>query len=255
MRDYNKQMGTSKRIIIVASPNVQENFKLQLFDERKLELVDGLWNIKACTGNKFIKEINPMNMKGLSKENVSKQINRIIKNSYIFLGYIEFANYIQKLSKIDVAVKSQQKKKTLIKNKLKREFNNRLIIIDEVHNIRITDDNENKRVAVELTNLVKSVDNIKLLLLSATPMYNNYKEIIWLINLMNINDNRPEINIKDIFKNDGSFVTDKDGNETGKELLERKATGYVSFVRGDNPYTFPYRIWPLHFHLKIHMNK
>ena len=83
MRDYNKQMGTSKRIIIVASPNVQENFKLQLFDERKLELVDGLWNIKACTGNKFIKEINPMNMKGLSKENVSKQINRIIKN-FIF---------------------------------------------------------------------------------------------------------------------------------------------------------------------------
>ena len=64
---------------------------------------------------------------------------------------------------------------------------------------------------------------------------------------MNINDNRPEINIKDIFNNDGSFVTDKDGNETGKELLERKATGYVSFVRGDNPYTFPYRIWPSSF--------
>ncbi len=35
MRDYLKQMGISKRIIIVASPNVQDNFKLQLFDERK----------------------------------------------------------------------------------------------------------------------------------------------------------------------------------------------------------------------------
>ena len=35
--------------------------------------------------------------------------------------------------------------------------------------------------------------------------------------------------------------------EVGKELLERKATGYISFVRGDNPYTFPYRIWPSEF--------
>ena len=29
--------------------------------------------------------------------------------------------------------------------------------------------------------------------------------------------------------------------------MERKATGYISFVRGENPYTFPYRIWPNEF--------
>ena len=244
MRDYYTQMGITQRTIIVASPNVQENFKLQLFDRRKLESVDGLWNIKACTSNKFLKEINPMNMKGLSKENVSKQIERIIKNSYVFLGYIEFANYIRKKSEIDMVVKNEKKKNTFIKEKLKKIFNNRLIIIDEVHNIRITEDNENKRVAIELTNLIKNVDNLKLLLLSATPMYNNYKEIVWLINLMNMNDNRPEIQVNDIFNADGSFIIDDDGNEVGKELLERKATGYISYVRGDNPYTFPYRIWP-----------
>ena len=37
MREYNKQMGIGKRIIVVASPNVQENFKVQLFDETKLK--------------------------------------------------------------------------------------------------------------------------------------------------------------------------------------------------------------------------
>ena len=37
MREYMKQTGASKKIIIIASPNVQSNFKLQLFDERKLE--------------------------------------------------------------------------------------------------------------------------------------------------------------------------------------------------------------------------
>ena len=46
MRDYMKQMGITQRIFVVASPNVQENFKLQLFDERKLKLVDGLKILK-----------------------------------------------------------------------------------------------------------------------------------------------------------------------------------------------------------------
>jgi hypothetical protein len=67
MRDYLKQMGITKRIIIVASPNVQDNFKLQLFDERKLKEVDGIWTMKGCLGNKLLKEINPTGMKGLKK--------------------------------------------------------------------------------------------------------------------------------------------------------------------------------------------
>ena len=40
---------------------------------------------KTCTGNKFIKEVNPMSTKGLSKERVVKQINKIIRQSYEFL--------------------------------------------------------------------------------------------------------------------------------------------------------------------------
>lgn len=243
MRDYLKQMGITQRIIVVAAPNVQDNFKLQLFDERKLKLVDGLWNIRACTGNKYMKEINPMSMRGLSKERVVNQVKRIINASYLFLGYIEFANYIGKKSTVggDMA---ESKREKLSKAKLKKNFANRLIIIDEVHNIRMTDDNKDKRVAVELTKLVENVSDLRLLLLSATPMYNSFKEIVWLINLLNRNDRRAAFSAKDVFNADGSFRIDKDGREVGKELLRRKATGYVSFVRGENPYTFPFRIWP-----------
>ena len=247
MRDYMKQMGLSQRIIIVASPNVQENFKLQLFDERKLELIDGLWNIRACTGNKYIKEINPMNMEGLSKEKVVSQIKRIINSYYLFMGYTEFSNYISKKSMIlDSELSEETANKIKIK-KLKKIFNNRLIVIDEVQNIRISDDNKKKKIAINLMKLVKHIDNLRLLLLSATPMYNSYKEIVWLINLMNRNDHRSEIEIKDIFDKNGNFKIDDDGREIGKELLKQKATGYVSFIRGENPYTFPYRIWPSMF--------
>mgnify|MGYP003328238821 FL=1 len=246
MRSYLQQIGSTQKIIIVASPNVEENFKLQLFDERKLKLIDGIWNIRACTGNKYLKEINPMNMRGFSKEKVIKQVNKIIKNYYIFMGYVKFANYIVSKSSFEGDL-DEDKKNEIIKKRLNKTFNNRLIIIDEVHNIRMSDDNKEKRVATELLKLVNNVKNMRLLLLSATPMYNSYKEIIWIINLLNINDNRSEIRVQDVFTPDGNFKIDNEGNEVGKELLIRKATGYISYVRGENPYTFPLRIWPKEF--------
>ena len=261
MRDYMKQMGITKRIIIVASPNVQDNFRRSIFDERKLKLVDGLWNIRDCTGNKLLKEINPMNMRGISKEKVVSQINGLINASYVFLGYVEFANYILKTESGKPKGMRQEKRIKGTKSfygdfknpgdlarqqrrNLQAEFNGRLLIIDEIHNIRIAGDSSSKLVADSLMTLVESTENMRLLLLSATPMYNDYKEIIWLLNLMNANDKRAKIEIKDVFDKDGEFKKNSVGEEIGKELLVRKATGYVSFVKGDNPYTFPFKVWP-----------
>jgi hypothetical protein len=130
---------------------------------------------------------------------------------------------------------------------LKNKFNNSLIVIDEIHNIRMTNDNQRKVIAEYLLRLVKSADNLRLLLLSATPMFNSYKEIIWLLNLMNINDRRAIVETKDIFDADGNFKVGKNEEQIGKELLIRKATGYVSYVRGENPYTFPFRVYPVVF--------
>jgi hypothetical protein len=239
MRDYSKQVGLSKRIIIVASKNVQDNFRLQLFDERKLKNIDGIWNIKGCIGNKLLKEINPSGFVGLSREKIISQIKSLINNSYLFLGYGQFANYIIKTASTESGnYKNDKERMRRAVRQLKSEFDGRLIVIDEVHNIRMTEDNENKHVAMNLELLVKSADNLRLLLLSATPMYNSYKEIVWLINLMNINDRRGKFIESNIFDKDGNF------KESGRDLLIRKATGYVSFVRGENPYTFPYRIYP-----------
>jgi superfamily II DNA or RNA helicase len=264
MRDYMKQMGLTKRIIIVASPNVQDNFRRAIFDDRKLKLVDGLWNIRDCTGNKLLKEINPMNMKGITKEKVISQIGSLINASYIFLGYVEFANYILKTESGKPKGMKQEKRVKGTKafygeyknasdrarqqrRNLQAEFNGRLVVIDEIHNIRIAGDSSTKFVADALLNLVKSTENMRILLLSATPMYNDYKEIIWLLNLMNANDKRATIEIKDVFDKNGDFKKNSVGEEIGKELLIRKAIGYVSFVKGENPYTFPFKIWPMIF--------
>lgn len=244
MRDYMRQTGNKRRIVIVASPNVQTNFRTQLFDHRKLKKVNGTWTLKACTGNKFLREINPMNIKGLTKTTIVKQVDKLIRQSYVFMGYQKFGNYIEKLIQeatrnIDDKDRIKRRKKRIIQ----QEFSNRMIVIDEVHNIRISEDNPNKQVANMLLEIVNYTDSMKLLLLSATPMFNNYREILWLLNLMNMNDKRSRIRPRDVFTKDGQFV-EKDGIQVGRQLLLDKSRGYISYVRGENPYTFPYRIFP-----------
>lgn len=241
MRSYMKQIGISKQILVVASPNVQDNFKLQLFDERKLKEINGLWNIKGCIGNSLLQEINPTNLSGLTRERIISQINTIIRQSYKFMGYNEFANYVtRKISVPDDAGYSSEKQKELTIQHIKNYFNNRLIVIDEIHNLALADKKQ-KRTSKLLNTIANYSDNMRLLLLSATPMYNSYSEIIWLTNLMNINDKRGTIEVNEVFDSDGNF------KEEGRELLKRKLTGYVSYVRGENPYTFPYRVYPTTF--------
>jgi hypothetical protein len=244
MRAYMKQTGIAKQIIVVASPNVQDNFRLQLFDERKLKEENGLWNINSCIGNTLLNEINPTNLAGMTRERMISQINAIIRQSYQFMGYNEFANYITKKTSVpDDAGYSEAVQKEMIVKHIKSFFNNRLIIIDEIHNLTLAD-NKQKRTSLLLNVIAKQSENMRLLLLSATPMYNSYEEIIWITNLMNMNDKRATIDVNDVFDKNGDFKKPTERFEGGRELLKRKLTGYVSYVRGENPYTFPYRVYP-----------
>ena len=84
MRGYMKQVGLKQRILVVASPNVQNNFRLQLFDQRKLKEEGNLWNLNTCIGNALLHEINPTNIEGLSEEKIVAHINSII-NQYIHI--------------------------------------------------------------------------------------------------------------------------------------------------------------------------
>lgn len=247
-RAYMKQMGITKRIFVIASPNVQSNFRAQLFDPEKLVEINGEYQIQNCIGNTLLHEVDPTQLRGLPREVVIRNIFNIIKSNYEFMGYGEFANYIEKRIVIseESGFTEAEKKQRRIQN-IRFHFNDRLVIIDEVHNIRISDDNnkDKKRIAVYMNEIAKYSTNMRMLLLSATPMYNSYKEIIWLTNLLNINDGRATISIDDVFDKEGNFKEkSKETEENGRSLLQRKLNGYVSYVRGENPYVFPYRIYP-----------
>ena len=247
MREYMRQIGMSSKIFIVASPNVQDNFRLQLFDERKLVQTGDIWSLNNCVGNKLIKEVNPYATKGVTKDILKTKIRNIIRENYRFIGYTQLANHI--IRRVGTLASDEEPSRKEIQL-IKKYFNNKLFIIDEFHNISVSDTNkEKKRIGSLLMKIAKYSDNMRLLLLSATPIYNSPKEVVWFTNLLNSIDKRKPIKEKYIFDKDDNFLleTHKDTNMTGEEYLKSKLTGYVSYVRGENPYTFPFRVYPKEF--------
>ena len=238
MRTYMKQVGVHKRIVVLASPNVVNNFRLQLFDESKLRLENGIWTINSSIAQAILDEINPTHLKDMSKSRILANVHALIKTYYDFKGYVKFSNEISN------ALKPFPEGDPRRIRKIQSMFNNHLFVIDEVHNIRLTRDNDDLTTANYLYMIAKHAKNVRFVLLSATPMYNSYKEIIWLTNLMNVNDRRTEITNEQIFTKTGEFRTPISSNElVGEALLRKKLMGYVSYVRGENPYTFPFRIY------------
>jgi hypothetical protein len=127
MRATMSQTSMKKQIMLVASTNVQDNFRLQLFDERKLKRAldgNGSWTIEAgsCIGNSLLKEINPMNDVGITAEKIISQANTIINNSYEFVGYTQLANHINKYKSTSESMSEEQREEIKIAN-IKRNFN------------------------------------------------------------------------------------------------------------------------------------
>ena len=106
-RIFMKDNSIDKKILIVASPNVQLNFKLQLFDETKLKYENNRWVINNCAGQNILDEINSFKSK-ISRSKVIKLVENIINTSYSFIGYIEFANLINKHSNINNILKDNK---------------------------------------------------------------------------------------------------------------------------------------------------
>ena len=76
--------------------------------------------------------------------------------------------------------------------------------------------------------------NLKFILLSATPIKDNKRELVDLLNILHHNDGRPLVDEKKLFGTavDGSLNIDE-------EYLKELCKGYISYVRGENPISFP----------------
>jgi hypothetical protein len=225
----------NKRVLVILSSTLIDNFKKQIFDINKYDIKTNTANI--CTGTKYPDMV--LDKHRLDKDSLERKINKLINEKYQFIGYKELANLMEKIKKkIESNESDPEKIEKKYNERLSEVFSDRLILIDEAHNLRNPSETGKTQISTAFKSLIEHVHNVKLVLLTATPMFNNAKEITWTLNLLLANDKRPELTT--------SMLFDKHGNLTdiGKKRLIDAARGYVSFMRGENPFTFPFRLFP-----------
>lgn len=225
-----------KKVLVLAGKAVQSSFRTQIFDVNRVQDENGRIVSEQCTGHRYLDMLERAYKERLdlstaeNRENLQKTIDGIIQEFYTFDGYQSFAGEIERL-RLSGGVSA-----------VRKEYGNRLLIIDEAHNLR-SEDATFKLVSTQIEYLVKNVPGITLVLLSATAMYDTFDEIIYYINLFLWNDGKqkPEerVLVKDIFNEDGSFKT-PETEATFRGWIHE----YVSFIRGENPFTFPFRLPP-----------
>ena len=69
------------------------------------------------------------------------------------------------------------------------------------------------KISPVLRKVLKTADDIKLILLTATPMFNRAEEIVDLVNYLLINDKRPILKIEDIFNSNGDLTKEGEINK------------------------------------------
>jgi superfamily II DNA or RNA helicase len=111
-------------------------------------------------------------------------------------------------------------------------LNNTLLIIDEAHHFT----GNNNEYGKALKKIIKNSYNLKILLLSATPMQNLPNQIIDLLNFLRPLDE--QIKESDIFKGNNY---DMKITESGKSLLGKMSQGYISYYKGNDPLLFAKR--------------
>lgn len=273
MRDYFRYMGLKKKIIILASEKVRQNFKDQLFTEADLKEENGAFTMKSCVGNKLLREVIPPGLKNVKRKKLIDQLYALRAKYYDFQGYLEFSNSVDNavaplLEKIKDSPNFAKESEAIYRAYMHREYSNTMLIVDEVHNLRdigeeenISEDNETVMTAAtkatpkkitklslkNLNRIAAYTSNMKMILLSATPMYNDPQEIVWLLNLMRLNDKKPKYELNYFFNDKKELIVSADNERIGENRLANALRGYVSFVRGEDPYSFPYRIFPSEF--------
>lgn len=216
------QTTTEPKIWVIMPQSLKSSFKSQVFKIDDIDTLDALSN--QCTDHNYIKLLN-IYKSTLNKENKDKlksELKALLKTRYDIFTYDRFAKYIKD-------------------NYTNKIVENKVIIIDEAHNIRSTNAKVKDTYLALMNCLEKGVNN-RLILLSATPMYNEPRDILELLKLLLINDKRMNVlrENKKIF--DGKTFNIDDANVA--ELIRNLSGRYISYLKGKNPFTFALKLNP-----------
>jgi len=224
-KDQVKKYNT-KIYILVPGPNTRENFKKELL---------------VCTGETYLKNKEELNQ--MSKADIEKEKKTALNNAFQYYKFLSYKTFYKKVLGEKIVEKKGEDKKSYRKNdkgEFEREIvvnritnmDNSILIVEEAHNL------SGNQWGEALQKIIDNSVNLKVILLTATPMINLADEIVDLLNFL-----RPS---NDMIQRDKIFTSDT--NYTlkvkpgGIEYLKEKARGYISYYRGNIPYTFAKRV-------------
>lgn len=225
---------TTKRILIILGSSIRRNFMKQIFNlEKEISKPNPSAKVQ-CTGDEY-----NIGSRNLTPPQRQRRVNELIRQYYEFIGPEQLSNYVmKKLTSWDGNPKTLSPQ---IIKAIQREYSNRVIIIDEVQNIKTLDTEKDvlkKRAPIIIETIIKYATNVRLVLMSATPMFNSPREIVYILNLLLLNDGRPTLKEKQLFTKD-DMLTDE-----GTTLLLETSRGYISYLMAKNPLVFPVKVYP-----------
>lgn len=197
-----------RRIVVVVSASLIGNYRNEL-----RSLCAGK-NYLTDDERKLLKTYHPMSNE--YKEIIKKSDDRIDK-VYTIYSYNKFVEYAEN-------------------GELR--LKNTLLIIDEIQNM-ISDDGKYYSVLSDIIN--KSPKDLRVVLLSATPMFDKPNEIALTLNLLRPKDPYPtgmefdKLFIDEKIKKNGKISY----HAKNLDLFKKMAKGYVSYFRGADPISFP----------------
>jgi hypothetical protein len=215
LADHNARAGPKVWVILPSA--LQKSYEEQVFNVAKL--LDAEFLKEQCTGDIYRRMVNGTH----DAETMKKKILSLIKSRYQMFTYEGFASEVERWKK---------------EKSYEEHISNRVIIVDEAHNLRIQE--TDKKVAQALLDVAKHGTNNRMVLLSATPMYNETDEIFWLLSILCANDKR-----KDVLKRLPSLYSSQGtASKSAFALLRQLTSEYVSYIKGTNPFTFAARLSP-----------
>jgi len=230
-----KKYGT-KIYVLVPGPNTKENFKKEIVNPK-------------CTGETYRRmETTDIIKHKADKDLIQRQALTIAMQYYKIMTFKGFYKRVLGEKIKDKVVyksgESGEKIKAVFKKTQEGEFerdlvidkivnlDNSILIVDEAHGL--TGNNYGEALKM----IIKNSVNLRIVLLTATPMKNLGDDIIDLLNYI-----RP---LNSQIQRDKVFTSDKIHElklkDNGLEYLKNMVRGYVSHIRGSDPLTYAIRV-------------
>lgn len=224
------QKYNTKIYVLVSGPLIRESWKSHLL---------------KCTGETYMKYQD--NSVYIDEQEKNKATKNAINQALQYYRFMSYRSFYKK-----VLGEKIKEKKTTDDNKVKMSYrkneegeferdiavdriynlNNSLIIVDEAHNLT------GNAYGEALMKIIKASTNLRIVLLTATPMKNLADDIVELINFL-----RPPTAPMERDRIFNSYKNhEMNFREGGLEYLKKMTQGYVSYLRGADPVTFAKRV-------------